>query len=91
MVVTMAKRMSLISWRGLEAELPTSECRVGLLSCEGERRRGRHFAQASRLARQGWICRGYENMTRMTMAKRPIVAAAAVGYIETMLPLMLSP
>ena len=30
-------------------------------------------------------------MTRITMAKRPMVAAAAVGYMDTMLPLMLSP
>lgn len=30
-------------------------------------------------------------MTRMTMARRPMVEAAAVGYIITMLPVMLSP
>lgn len=30
-------------------------------------------------------------MTRMTMARRPIVLAAEVGYMETMFPRMLSP
>jgi hypothetical protein len=60
-VVTMAKRISLISAFGFTALLPTRECRLGLgerLEARDEERRGRHFAQASMLARQGWICSG---------------------------------
>jgi hypothetical protein len=43
------------------------------------RRMGRHFRTASTEARQGWTWRGYENMTRTTMAARPMVDATAGG------------
>jgi hypothetical protein len=36
---------------------------------------GRHFRTASTDARHGCTCRGYENMTRMTIAALPIVEA----------------
>lgn len=36
---------------------------------------GRHFSTASTEALQGCTCRGYENMTRMTIAAFPIVEA----------------
>lgn len=36
---------------------------------------GRHFIAASTEALQGCTCRGYENMTRMTIAAFPIVDA----------------
>lgn len=38
-------------------------------------RDGRHLRMLLIDARQGWIWRGYENMTRTTMAARPIVEA----------------
>jgi hypothetical protein len=37
---------------------------------------GRHFSTASTEALQGCTCKGYENMTRMTIAAFPIVEAA---------------
>jgi hypothetical protein len=56
----------------------------------GEARRcGRQFMTASTEARQGWIWSGYENMTRTTMAARPIVDAAAGGSGETFSPILL--
>jgi hypothetical protein len=36
---------------------------------------GRHFITAATEALQGCTCRGYENMTRMTIAALPIVDA----------------
>lgn len=37
---------------------------------------GRHLRTASTEALHGWTCRGYENMTRTTIAALPIVDAA---------------
>lgn len=36
---------------------------------------GRHFSTASTEALQGCTCKGYENMTKMTIAAFPIVEA----------------
>ena len=40
---------------------------------ESDLRRGRHFMTASTEARQGCTCRGYENITRTTIAALPTV------------------
>ena len=40
---------------------------------------GRHLSMLSMLARAGWHWRGKENMTRITMARRPIVEATLGG------------
>lgn len=80
-VVMIAKRLSLISPRPL-CELLAELSRVDR---DGEslteaysgclREAGRHLSTASTEARQGWTCRGYENMTSTTIAALPIVDA----------------
>ena len=42
---------------------------------------GRHFNTASSEARQGWICNGMLNVTRMTMAALPMVEAVFAGSV----------
>jgi hypothetical protein len=48
---------------------PLADSREGLVL------EGRHFSTASTEALQGCTCKGYENMTRITMAAFPIVEA----------------
>jgi hypothetical protein len=75
-VVIAAKRTSpipsLVGW-----SFP--DCRRGVGEGDGardpERRIGRHLRTASTEARHGWTWRGYENITRMTMAALPMVEA----------------
>lgn len=43
-------------------------------------REGRHLLIESTLERQGWIWSGYENMTKTTIAARPIVEAMEGVY-----------
>lgn len=54
-------------------------------------RRGRHRSTLSTLARHGCTCIGCENMTRITMAARPMVDVHDGGYCAMMLPPMWSP
>jgi len=49
--------------------------------------KGRHLSTLSMLARAGWHWSGYENMTRMTMARRPIVEATLGGSVLRILEL----
>ena len=96
-VVMTAKRRSLIS---------SAFGFIGIFRCSNELRlglpeagvsswvrvfRGRHFDTASTLARQGCTCNGYENMTRMTMAARPMVEKTEGVYWDTMLPAVSDP
>ena len=73
-VVIAAKRVSPIaSFLGLVGGGSKGLCRGGEVLLVSERRIGRHLSTASTEARQGWTWRGYENMTRTTMAAFPIV------------------
>lgn len=53
---------------------------------ESDRLAGRHFRIASTEALQGWTWRGYENITRTTIAAFPTVAlseGASLGFISS--------
>ena len=102
-VVMIAKRNSLISSCFAREEgifccvRPSKELRLGLpfagvnSSFPLPPLRGRHLLTASTLARQGWTCSGYENMTNTTIAARPMVEATEGVYCATIFPRILSP
>jgi hypothetical protein len=80
-VVMTANRASpIVSLRG---RIPGLEANSGMVRAGDPLRElfedfkpdGRHFRAASIEARQGCTCKGYENITRITMAAFPIVEA----------------